>query len=152
MVVYLKVRRPPDLLFAVHLLLFQLAWSQLGNLFLFKKLEINYFTILWWFLPYINMNGHEVYLCPFSLEPHLPPSSPSHPSRLSQSTGFRFPAEYVELPLAVSFTYGNACVSMLFPLSSHPLRPPLCSKCLCLLCRPASRITITIFLDSRYTH
>ena len=39
----------------------------------------NYFAILCWFLPYINMNQPEVYLCPLPLE------LPSHPSRLSQS-------------------------------------------------------------------
>ena len=31
----------------------------------------------------------------------------SHPSRLSQSTGFGFPASYSKLPLAICFTYGN---------------------------------------------
>ena len=32
------------------------------------------FIILWWFLPYINMNQEYVYMCPLPLE------SPSHPS------------------------------------------------------------------------
>ena len=39
----------------------------------FKKilvlLEDNYFTILWWFLPFISMNEPYVYLCPFPLKP-----------------------------------------------------------------------------------
>ena len=30
------------------------------NLF---KLEANYFTILWWFLPYIDMNQPKGYMC-----------------------------------------------------------------------------------------
>ena len=36
----------------------------------------NYFVILCWFLPYINVNQHQVYLCPLPLEPyfHLSPT------------------------------------------------------------------------------
>ena len=39
-------------------------------------LEDNCFTILWWFLPYINIYQPQVYICPFLLEPpsHLPPN------------------------------------------------------------------------------
>ena len=75
--------------------------------------------------------------------PLSPPSS-FHPSRLSQSTGFGFPASCRKLPLAIYFTYGNMHVSMLFfqitPPSAFPtvsknvmpLLPPLCSKhCVC---------------------
>ena len=54
---------------------------------------------------------------------YLPPPSPSHPSRLSQSTGFGIPMSYSKFPLAISFTYGNVCVSVLFSQSSHPLLP-----------------------------
>ena len=45
------------------------------NLF---QLEINYFTILWWFLPYIDMNQPQLYICPPSWTP-LPLPSPPHP-------------------------------------------------------------------------
>ena len=38
----------------------------------------------------------------------------SYPSRLSQSTGFRCPASYIELALVIYFTYGNAYISVLF--------------------------------------
>ena len=40
-------------------------------------MEASYFTILWWFLPYIDMNQKQVYMCP----PILNPSSffPPHP-------------------------------------------------------------------------
>ena len=49
-------------------------------------MENNCFTVLCWFLPYINLNQSQVYICPFLLEP------PSHltaipPPTLSQSTG-----------------------------------------------------------------
>ena len=55
----------------------------------------------------------------------LPPPSPSHSSRLSQSTGFGFPVSYGKHPLAIYFTSGDVCVSMLFsqiiPLSPAPI-------------------------------
>ena len=43
----------------------------------------------------------------------LPPPSPSHPSRLSQSTSLEVPASYNKFPLAIYFTYGDVYVSML---------------------------------------
>ena len=51
----------------------------------------------------------------------LAPPSPSHPCRLSQSTSFGFAASYIRLPLAIYFTCGNACVSVLF-LQVNPLK------------------------------
>ena len=39
----------------------------------FLKMENNYFTILWWFLPYINMNQPQVHICLPILNP--PPTS-----------------------------------------------------------------------------
>ena len=50
--------------------------SFLKNLF---QLEANYFIVLQWFLPYIDMNQPWVYMCPPSCTP-LPHPSPSHPS------------------------------------------------------------------------
>ena len=37
----------------------------------------------------------------------LPPPSPPHPSRLSQSTSFGYTASYIKLALVMYFTYGN---------------------------------------------
>ena len=74
--------------------------------------------------------------CPtLSLSP-----TPSHPSRLSQSTQFEPPASYNKFPLSVCFTYDNVPVSMvlfqfvlpsaslavstsLFSMSAFPLLP-----------------------------
>ena len=54
----------------------------------------------------------------------LPPSIPSHPSRLSPHTRFEFPASYSKLPLAVCFTYGDVYVSVLLPhFISHSPSP-----------------------------
>ena len=40
-------------------------------------MEANYFTILWWFLPYIHMNQPWVYMCPPSWT-SLPPKKDSY--------------------------------------------------------------------------
>ena len=50
----------------------------------------------------------------------FPPPFLSHLSRLSQSTGFGFPASHSKLPLAICFTYGNVYISLL----SCPIIPP----------------------------
>ena len=60
-----------------------------------------------------------IHVSPSSWTPLLLLSSP-HPSRLSQSTDFGYPESYLRLPLAVCFTYGNICVSMLlFLFNTH---------------------------------
>ena len=41
----------------------------------------------------------------------LPPPSPSHPSGLSQCTGFECPVSCIELGLVIYFTYGNTHAS-----------------------------------------
>ena len=46
--------------------------------YLFIYLEANYFTISWWFLPYIDMNQPHVYMCLPILNP--PPTSFPTPS------------------------------------------------------------------------
>ena len=48
----------------------------------------------------------------------LPPLTPHHPSRLSQSTWFALPASYSKFPVAFYFTCGNVYVSM--PFAIHP--------------------------------
>ena len=82
------------------------------RIYLFQ-LEVNYFIILWWFLPYTDMNQPQVYVCLPSRTP-LPPPSPSHPSGLSQCTGFEGPVLCIKLGLVIYFTYDNIQVSMLF--------------------------------------
>ena len=84
-----------------------------------SKLKDNYFTTLWWFLPYINMNQPWVYMCPLFQTP-FPPRSPSHPSGLSQCPCFECPASSIELALVICFTLGNIHVSKLF---SHIIPP-----------------------------
>ena len=77
-----------------------------------------------------------------------PRSLPSHPSRLSRSTGSGSPSSDTEPPLGVCFTYSMYMFQRYLLISSHRLLPLLCPKCLFLLCCPASWIISTIFLDS----
>ena len=92
-------------------------------------MEANYFTTLWWVLPYTDMNHPWVYMCPPSRTP-LPPRSPPHPSGLSQCTGFECPVSCIKLGLVIYFTYGNIHVSMLFSQIIPPLPSPTESKSL----------------------
>ena len=65
------------------------------SIFFFFQLEANYFTILWWFLPYIHMNQPWVYMC-FPFWPSLLPPSSSLPSGSSQCTSCEHPASCIE--------------------------------------------------------
>ena len=87
-------------------------------------MDANYF-ILYWVLPYIDMNQPWVYMCPPSWTP-LPPPSPSHPSGSSQCTSTEHPVSYIEPGLVIYFTYDNIHVSMLF----SQIIPPLCRQVL----------------------
>ena len=120
------------------------------DLFLFKKiylfsLEDNYFTILWWFLPYIHMNWPQVYMCPAAswtpsrLPPHLSPLG------CPRAPALCHPASCIQLAQVFCFAYGNAHVSVLFSEVLFFMR-------LCLLCCPACRIVGTDFLNSIYVH
>ena len=86
------------------------------------------------------MNQPQVYMCPPSQSP-LPPGSPSHPSGLSQCTGFECPVSCIELGLVIYFTYGNIHVSMLFSQIIPPLPSPTESSSLFF-------ISVSLFLSS----
>ena len=68
----------------------------------------------------------------------LPLLSLSHPSGLSQCTGFEYPVLCIKLGLVICFTYGNIHVSMLFtqiiPPSPSPTESKVCSLYLCFFC------------------
>ena len=112
-------------------------------------MEANYFTIFWWFLPYIHMNQPQVYMCsPSWLS--FPPPSPSHLSGLSQWTqalSALFHASNLDWSsVSHMVIYMLQCYSL---ISSHsrllPQSPKACSLHLCLFCCLAYRATVTIF-------
>ena len=99
-------------------------------------MEDSYFTILWSFChTSVWISLRHTGVCSLL---NLPPTFlPARPSRLSQSTGFECPASYIKFALAIYFTYGNVCVSMLFSQNILlPVSPKVCSLHLCLFCIP----------------
>ena len=89
----------------------------LKQTFYLFSLEANYFTILRWFLPYIDMSQPWVYMCSPFWTP-FPSPSPSHPSGSSQCTSPENPVSCIEPRLAICFTYDNICFSAI--LSPSP--------------------------------
>ena len=97
-------------------------------------MEANYFTILWWFLPYIDMNQPWVYMCPPVLNPsHLP----AHPILLGCPSALVLSALLYALNLDWSsishmVIYMFQCYSL---KSSYPRllsqSPKVCSLHLC---------------------
>ena len=128
--------------------------SLVFSLLLYFRLEDNYLTIVMVFATHQHELAIGIHMSLPSWTP-IPSSTPSHPSKLSESTDFEFPASYIRLPVAMYFTYGNVYVSMLFSQIIPPLLPSLCPKVcslwLCLFCCPAYMTVNTIFPDSIYT-
>ena len=92
-------------------------------------MEANYFTILWWVLPYIDMSQPWGTCVPPS-RTALPPPLSSHPSGLSQCTDFECPVSCMELGLVIYFIYGNIHVSVIFSQIFPPSPSPTESKSL----------------------
>ena len=115
----------------------------LNNFFL---LEDNCFTILCWFLPYINMNQHRYTYVPSLLTLPLifrpiPPTVGCH----------RANSHWLSVLHLVMYMFASYSLN-----SSHPPLPPLCpqvhSLCLCLHYCPANKFNSTIFLYFIGTH
>ena len=92
---------------------------------------------------------HESAVSMHVFPPSLPPfhgTSPSHRSRLSQSTRVELPGSHSKFPLAGCFTYGNLYVSMLLsefvpPSPSPAVTTSLFSMSLHLYCCPADQFS-----------
>ena len=79
------------------------------------------------------MNHPQVYMCPPS-QISLPPHTPTHPSGLSQCTGFEFSVPCIKPGLVICFTYGNIHVSMLLSQIIPPLPSPRVQKSVLYIC------------------
>ena len=102
--------------------IFPFAHIHASACYLLSFFQINFFnlirgqllySIVMFFSHTSTWISHGCTCVPLSWTP-LPPSSPHHPSGLSQSTGFECPASCIELALVIYFTYDNIYVSMLF--------------------------------------
>ena len=123
--------------------------------FLFFKIYFNWrlITILWWFLPYIDINQPWVDMCSPSWPSLLPPSHPipqGHPSAPALST-LSHASNLDWWSFSHMVIYMFQCYSL---KSSHlhllPQSPKDCSLHLGLFCCLAYRVIITIFLNSIY--
>ena len=97
----------------------QVEWMSLSKAFILFYYFF-YFTILYWFLPYINMHPSWVYTYSPSWTP-FPPPSPYHPSGSSQCTSPKLPVSCTEPRLVIHFLYDIIHVLMPF---SKIITPP----------------------------
>ena len=116
-------------------------------------MEYNYFTILWWFLPYNKMNQPLVCMC----RPHSEASShlPPHPIPL---WGCCPRAPTLSALLHALNLHWSSVLHMVIHMlqcyslkSSHPCLLPQCPKVcfyICVSCCLAYRVVVTIFLNS----
>ena len=105
--------------------------------------------MLWWFLPYIDMNQPRVYMCPFILNP-LPPLSPPHPWALSALL-HALNLYWSSILHMVIYTFQHYSLKSSY-LRLLPYSPKLCSLHLCLFCCLAYRVVIAVFPNSIYMH
>ena len=90
-------------------------------------MEVNYFTILYWFCHTSTLIHHGCTCVP-NPEPPLHHPSPYHPSGSSQCTSPKHPVSCVEPGLATHFIYDIIHVSMPFSQTIPPLPSPTESK------------------------
>ena len=118
------------------------------------QLEANYFTILWWFLPYIDMNQPCVYMCSPILKPpsHLPPHSIPLGCPRAPALGSLLHASNLHWSSLLHMVIQMFQCSSL--KSSHSCLLPQSAKiiflCLCFFCCFAYRIVVNVFLNSIY--
>ena len=119
------------------------------------QLEANYFTMLYWFLPYIDMNQPWCTCVPHPeplshLRPHpIPQGHPSAPALSTLSHALNLDWWCISHMIIYMFQ----CYSL---KSSHPHSRPQspkdCSIHLYLFCCLAYMVIVTIFLNSIYMH
>ena len=119
-------------------------------------MEVNYFTIVQWFLSYIAMNQPWVHMYTYipSLLNLPPVSLPISPLQADTEPLFQFPEPHSKFPLAIYFTYGivSILVTLSIRLTFSSLSPCPYFLCLFLHCCPVNEFFSTIFLDSIYIY
>ena len=80
----------------------------------------------------------------------LPPPTPSHSSRLSQSTWFELPASYSKFPLAIYFACGNVYVSGLLSIHSTLFFPHCVHMSVLYVCISVAALPIGSSVPSFY--
>ena len=116
-------------------------------------MEANYFTILWWFLPYFDMNQPQVYMCPHPESPsHFPPCSipltcPRAPALSALLHALNLHWSSV-LHMVIHICFSAILSNHLTLAFSHIVQKY--SLYLCLFCCLAYRVVITVFLNSIY--
>ena len=93
----------------LHHIKFTILCSFLINLFLIEGKLLYNIVLVSAIHQYESAIG--IHSCP-PFCTSLPLPTPSHPSRLSQSTGFELPASHNKFPLTGCFTYANICFSV----------------------------------------
>ena len=96
------------------------------------------------------MNGPQVYMYPPDSETHF--HLPPHPIPMCcpRAPDFWYPASCTELALAIYFTYIFQCYYLKSSHSHFLTLSPKSLLHLCLLCCPACRIVVTVFLNFIY--
>ena len=121
---------------------------------LFNLIGGNYFTILCWFLTYINMNWPQVYMCPPPFLNTLYTSLSTLSTQVAPEHCLLVPCLMHQFGLVIYLTYGLdifQCYSLKLSFCCLlPLSTKVCSLHLCLFCCPACRIIGIVFLNSIY--
>ena len=115
-------------------------------------MEGNCFTILWWFLPYINICQMYTHVLPSWAPSHLLLHSiPLGCSRTSALGALLHASNLHWSSILHMVIYMFQCCSL---ISAHPCllphSPKVCSLTLCLFCFLAYRVVVTAFLSSIY--
>ena len=97
------------------------ATQQVLTSYLFFLLGYSCFTVLCQFLLYNEVNQLYVYIYPLPLEP---PSPPIPPRQVITEHRAELPVLYSRFPLAICFTHGSVCMSVLISQFVPPSPSP----------------------------
>ena len=107
-------------------------------------------TVLWWFLPHLDMNQPWIYMClPIPNPSPIPQGCPSAPalSVLFHASNL----DWSSISHMVIYMFQCYCLKSSYP-HLLPQSPKVCSLYRCLFCCLAYRVIITIFLNFIYMH